>query len=128
MQPGQTYWGHAKAKDADGWVGAYATREEAIEHGRRSHTGDFWVACGPAITPTIEAEDLAEVIKDHAFDMIAEEARAEAIWSDEPIIIDDPDKTLRALLSAWISEHVKPQAWTMEMDTRELVPAKDGGA
>lgn len=114
MKAGQTYWGHAESEEAEGWSGAYDTREQAVDAGRNEHDGDFWVSGGPAITTTIDADEITEIIE--------ERARDEAIWSDEPIVIDDPGKTLQALLDAWIAEHVQPQVWTS--DSSEKVDAE----
>ena len=119
MKAGQVYYGHALSHDAEGWSGAFETREAAIADGRSSY-GDgveFWVDGGPAITPSLDVDAVMELIEDTA--------RDDAIWSDEPITFKPgASAALFKAVAPWLREYVQPQAWEAHGVPEHIDPIK----
>ena len=47
----RTRWGHSEDREPERWIGAFETAEEAIEDGRLTYEGDFWIRSGRVPDP-----------------------------------------------------------------------------
>lgn len=102
-------WGHASSLDAETWTGAYSTREEAIEHGRREYDGPFFVTRGSRIDP---AEFMPSA--DELIEMAGERAADECGVEDWPDLSDQAVRELDDLLEAWARKHAQLDWWRAE--------------
>jgi hypothetical protein len=116
-------WGHAERLPAGGerFDGAFKSREEAIEDGRKTYRGgSFWIAGGDAPTPESlmpDVDDIVERITEHAWN----EGRGAA--EEFPQLSEEARTELEETLTAWAKKHLDVNFWVQQGTAEKIDPA-----
>jgi len=95
-------WGHADNRTPDRWVGAFESREAAIEDGREQYDASFWIQRGhhPALDSLVpDALDVIEQMADTA------RGEAGAGASEWPDVGKEGRAALEAMLERWAAKY-----------------------
>ncbi len=113
--PDAEVWGFAEHRDAEGYRGRFATRDEAVAAGREQFDGHaFAVARGRYL---VASECLGAGVFDWLVDDMNQRAGDHAgdLVDDWPAPEPSVEKAFDAMLAAWVDVHMpKPDFWFAE--------------
>jgi hypothetical protein len=105
-------WGHSEHEKAERWSGAFESREEAIEDGRRHYrhgpAAPFWIQAGAtpdAASFVPSADEIVEQMGNAAADNAGEVA------AEYPDVSAEAREELDAYLATWATKHAAPRFW-----------------
>ena len=129
-------WGISSHED-EGFQGAYASKEEAIEQGRTKFRnepetgGTFWIQAGTYPEVTKVAPDYA-MLSEHVVDLIGDAAHEE--WDEAAEDFPSPpdgtqaelESELKAVVDAWMLRHLEAPCWEPAGDAEEILISEPG--
>ena len=113
-------WYYAREMDAEYWLGACLTREEAIDRGRAWAKGEtFWISLGTPFTNKLDIFDEAATPVTLAFDDANESNYGEDgeggphHWDEADVA--DLSRRLNTVFSDWAHEHGYQRGWVLDL-------------
>lgn len=111
--PSQERWGHAEQEEPETFTGAFLTREEAVDDGRSTYEGPFYVIRGKAPRAAdFVSKGVAGEIFDRMVDAVTDNHgldTGEAFADPRPT--EEAKKELVALIKAWANRHIPIDFW-----------------
>ena len=119
-------WGYSLDEDAERWLGACATREEAIQEGRRELAREmdvrdpgFWIASGAIPDPGAWCPEVTDFIEENIGDNAYSDA-GEASEDWPPVVSKEARAELETFCVAWVRKHMPVEFWISD-GTKEWI-------